>query len=78
MGISIHTPAKGVTVQKKPEDVVDLDFNPHSREGSDNELGDNLSEYSDFNPHSREGSDKMRFPQLPDFGIFQSTLPRRE
>ena len=34
--ISIHTPTKGVTVQKTREGDPLTDFNPHSHEGSDN------------------------------------------
>ena len=54
------------------------DFNPRSREGSDQISWHLLNKRLDFNPRSREGSDITdpgnRFCQ----GLFQSTLPRRE
>ena len=58
--ISIHTPAKGVTSTSTPARSKFLNFNPHSREGSDGGkclMG--LKDF-DFNPHSREGSDGAR------------------
>ena len=54
--ISIHTPAKGVTTTNEWLDKTPINFNPHSREGSDNNSMDNA---------------------LYLF-LFQSTLPRRE
>ena len=33
--ISIHTPARGVTLQEKYQKYLITDFNPHSRKGSD-------------------------------------------
>ena len=35
MGISIHTPAKGVTTEGKTYVDPKFNFNPHSRKGSD-------------------------------------------
>ncbi len=54
--ISIHTPAKGVTLPSESFRRT-LDFNPHSREGSDTKDGQPKLP-NNFNPHSREGSDK--------------------
>ena len=34
-----------------------VNFNPHSREGSDGEISQTGCRKNDFNPHSREGSD---------------------
>ena len=55
--ISIHAPAKGATISKFTRQVIHIDFNPRSREGSDNLslLTDLVQQY--FNPRSREGSD---------------------
>ena len=35
MDISIHTPAKGVTMMSLQSMLTTTNFNPHSREGSD-------------------------------------------
>ncbi len=59
--ISIHTPAKGVTRPLHPKMDQEQDFNPHSREGSDNLSRFSYSIDRDFNPHSREGSDRRGF-----------------
>ena len=55
--ISIHTPAKGVTAQRRAYSSLFTDFNPHSREGSDRRKMHSRPQKTDFNPHSREGSD---------------------
>ena len=60
-GISIHTPARGVTDGKGGIDNADRNFNPHSREGSDSPIGIHTYSRYDFNPHSREGSDLPLF-----------------
>ena len=53
-------------------------FNPRSREGSDN-FAPTESEYlSYFNPRSREGSDRIATAMKLSRLLFQSTLPRRE
>ena len=36
---------------------TERDFNPHSREGSDETIKDSHKSAINFNPHSREGSD---------------------
>ena len=54
------------------------DFNPRSREGSD-EVTDKwmiLKNY--FNPRSREGSDDFNTSNERPVILFQSALPRRE
>ena len=33
--ISIHTPARGVTINNNTEAILSINFNPHSRTGSD-------------------------------------------
>ena len=55
--ISIHTPAKGVTLTPFPLLSISGYFNPHSREGSDGLVGQRPAPSENFNPHSREGSD---------------------
>ena len=57
---------------------LSFDFNPRSREGSDNFFKETTDIKHDFNPRSREGSDMKRklMPNL--MGKFQSTLPRGE
>ena len=78
MPISIHTPAKGVTARCEYGRDVALDFNPHSREGSDYIVPKRIRERADFNPHSREGSDEQSVHGKSLQAQFQSTLPRRE
>ena len=62
--ISIHTPARGVTVKDRGIDYVGYNFNPHSREGSDYHKKSETFYESDFNPHSREGSDAEPFGEF--------------
>ena len=40
------------------ERLMDVDFNPHSRKGSDQMRGSEFWWQEYFNPHSRKGSDK--------------------
>ena len=55
--ISIHAPARGATIVLFLIGGRIHDFNPRSREGSDNDAFSNMEEIIDFNPRSREGSD---------------------
>ena len=55
--ISIHTPARGVTKTICANFINNLDFNPHSRTGSDVCLASPGTLLTHFNPHSRTGSD---------------------
>ena len=55
--ISIHAPAKGATRSDQARDPPYKNFNPRSREGSDNYANICLGDNYDFNPRSREGSD---------------------
>ena len=50
---------------------LSADFNPHSREGSDNTAYVLLQACNNFNPHSREGSDSplVWFPVLEPISI---------
>ena len=57
MVISIHTPARGVTGVARLAAVLDANFNPHSRKGSDAHQTIALCLMQYFNPHSRKGSD---------------------
>ena len=73
--ISIHAPVKGATVTDYADNEPLQDFNPRSREGSDNPVLVTRAEQQYFNPRSREGSDLMRSPARLHAGQFQSTLP---
>ena len=57
--ISIHTPAKGVTEAVFLGQRIFGNFNPHSREGSDQCQTPLRPACFYFNPHSREGSDSL-------------------
>ena len=57
-GISIHAPVKGATLAVEEFDGVRQDFNPRSREGSDEWIVEKNVKLRDFNPRSREGSDQ--------------------
>ncbi len=76
--ISIHAPAKGATATVSATSLCGSDFNPRSREGSDNirRYISACSRY--FNPRSREGSDNHTTHYLLSLPAFQSMLPRRE
>ena len=76
--ISIHTPAKGVTGTGSLLLCKEVNFNPHSREGSDFFFRVYNCNIFHFNPHSREGSDKYGRYIYDRKCQFQSTLPRRE
>ncbi len=76
--ISIHAPAKGATRPRYSSLLKHQNFNPRSREGSDQTLSSIESPLCDFNPRSREGSDILKAQVNDDFLKFQSTLPRRE
>ena len=53
-------------------------FNPRSREGSDDNSPTGIQLYSNFNPRSREGSDPSRRRPEQPIRLFQSSLPRGE
>ena len=55
--ISIHAPVKGATSMWWTMASRETNFNPRSREGSDDYGGGGASLIADFNPRSREGSD---------------------
>ena len=76
--ISIHTPAKGVTHSPSRVFRDQVDFNPHSREGSDNiSLHIRISHrtFQSTLPR-REWHIRVYVSELGE--LFQSTLPRRE
>ena len=50
-------------------------FNPRSREGSDEWEANADAARQDFNPRSREGSDLLGFYGGDRYNLFQSTLP---
>ena len=56
--ISIHAPARGATQNRKGHGKQIVDFNPRSREGSDDIALQSVHKLIvNFNPRSREGSD---------------------
>ena len=55
--ISIHAPARGATCLCHIDSPYLRNFNPRSREGSDNIMIQIFLTYANFNPRSREGSD---------------------
>ena len=57
--ISIHAPARGATLYSCKRFLAIVDFNPRSREGSDDYDTVNFWQARDFNPRSREGSDAI-------------------
>ena len=57
---------------------LEKNFNPRSREGSDDQRPRPLRPHRHFNPRSREGSDERVKPYVDIKRLFQSTLPRRE
>ena len=64
--------------KKRKKILIQQNFNPRSREGSDITNNNDTDIYIDFNPRSREGSDLRVFSVTTRAIIFQSTLPRRE
>ena len=56
-GISIHAPVKGATDFLCWTKSSHTNFNPRSREGSDQTVALVIGNYTNFNPRSREGSD---------------------
>ena len=74
--ISIHAPVKGATPLRPAGSRSARDFNPRSREGSDDQVAFELGQgREDFNPRSREGSDLSTWRILQASSRFQSTLP---
>ena len=64
---------------KNVKKCIICDFNPRSREGSDDmECKRGNGNRRDFNPRSREGSDRPAIRKINPAGLFQSTLPRGE
>ena len=55
--ISIHAPARGATISFRMHSWPCSNFNPRSREGSDDYKQEEVNMGIDFNPRSREGSD---------------------
>ena len=55
--ISIHAPARGATATNIENGKYSGDFNPRSREGSDEREKCYFRNHRHFNPRSREGSD---------------------
>ena len=76
--ISIRAPAKGATTVTVDCKCDCIDFNPRSREGSDDAREGRAGMSRNFNPRSREGSDFFLPCTCVTFSIFQSALPRRE
>ncbi len=72
--ISIHAPVKGATGTSTCTLRLQ-NFNPRSREGSDDNAARNASRTRHFNPRSREGSDSTWLSMMGVSCAFQSTLP---
>ena len=76
--ISIPAPARGATKASTRVNVIQQNFNPRSREGSDRLVRQKLFFGLYFNPRSREGSDTLILCVAYPYIVFQSTLPRGE
>ena len=76
--ISIHAPAKGATYQHRSLPTLQGNFNPRSREGSDEaENGKQALELISIHAPAK-GATKTAWKQGFGYKEFQSTLPRRE
>ena len=76
--ISIHTPAKGVTSVCTHKCLMLYYFNPHSREGSDNDCPVFFFSKSISIHTPAKGVTFQSFSNCWRLEQFQSTLPRRE
>ena len=76
--ISIHAPARGATYCTSCRSEIVSNFNPRSREGSDDFIRSFVPLSRHFNPRSREGSDVAGLSTYINQIVFQSTLPRGE
>ena len=74
--ISIHAPARGATCPQTPIDQEIRNFNPRSREGSDQESSSGCYIFLHFNPRSREGSDVL-FADIADRAEISIHAPAR-
>ena len=78
LGISIHTPAKGVT-KNINTGATGPTISIHTPAKGVTNIFDKRRFFGNyFNPHSREGSDRYEGLSSRRRGKFQSTLPRRE
>ncbi len=76
--ISIHAPAKGATKTAPQNKLIWNNFNPRSREGSDNNISTAFLNFFLFQSTlPRRERRKRRWTIMPSWR-FQSTLPRRE
>ena len=50
--ISIHTPARGVTIHQDELYMPEVNFNPHSRTGSDEQVDDIINSLDDISIHT--------------------------
>ena len=76
-GISIHAPARGATVTPASVCQVDRDFNPRSREGSDNTI-DKRGITMNISIHAPARGATVSTEILYLCSRFQSMLPRGE
>ena len=58
LGVSIHTPTKGVTFYTPLGKLHKAGFNPHTHEGCDLAEVPSFRCLKSFNPHTHEGCDK--------------------
>ena len=75
--ISIHAPARGATKRRPVKFTFPDDFNPRSREGSDQIQREAWDYGEDFNPRSREGSDVLTMQQFPAIFSISIHAPAR-
>ena len=78
LSISIHTPAKGVTRGGDNMQWFIIDFNPHSREGSDLRFYPQVLKLLVFQSTLPRREWLRSCTGFPAYISFQSTLPRRE
>ena len=75
LGISIHAPVKGATVSPRCFHSRCPDFNPRSREGSDDRLADWLAHHPISIHAPVKGATVVTATLLASKAVFQSTLP---
>ena len=76
--ISIHTPARGVTMVRQAADAY-IEISIHTPARGVTKMVPGMYDVpGNFNPHSRKGSDNRLPPNIQQGLLFQSTLPQGE
>ena len=78
ISISIHTPARGVTASAGATSSLNVDFNPHSRKGSDIATQKLVVNRDDISIHTPARGVTEVDNLKKDSEKFQSTLPQGE